>query len=207
MTNDLLAGKVDMKRLQEYADWVELLFKYADKSILLTGNYDAQVGAFATGKSVFLHQGNWVEPNLKSANATFKMGFAPHGSMKKVTDGIFVSAPSFYAINKESRNIALAKKFLVDLATTPEGANYMVKEAGMIPAFSGISLNPDGQLSKSVQQWVAAGKVYSWDQYYFSGDFRDKVLTPIYNQFATGSISKAEFVNLMVKAFKDNAQK
>jgi len=207
VVNDLLAGKVDEKRLQEYADWVELMFKYADKSILLTGNYDSQVGAFATQKTVFLHQGNWVDPNLKAANATFKMAFAPYGSMKKTTDGIFVSAPSFYAINKESKNVALAKKFLNDLVTTTEGHNYMVKDAGMIPAFSGISLSPDGQLSKSVQQWSAAGKVYSWDQYYFSGDFRDKVTTPIYNQFAAGSITKAQFVELMTKAFKDNVQK
>lgn len=203
VVNDLLAGKVDATRLSEYADWVELLFKYADKSILTTGNYDSQVGAFATGKSVFLHQGNWVDGNLKGV-ANFKMAFAPHGSMKATTDGIFVAAPSFYAINKDSKNLAMAKKFLTDLATTPEGAQYMVKDAGMIPAYSGISLQPDGQLSQSVQAWSAAGKVYSWDQYYFTGDFRDKVLTPIYNQFATGKINKAKFIDLMTKAFIEN---
>jgi len=203
VVNDLLAGKVDATRLSEYADWVELLFKYSDKSILTTGNYDSQVGAFATGKSVFLHQGNWVDGNLKGV-ATFKMAFAPHGSMKATTDGIFVAAPSFYAINKDSKNLAMAKKFLTDLATTPEGAQYMVKDAGMIPAYSGISLQPDGQLSQSVQAWSTAGKVYSWDQYYFTGDFRDKVLTPIYNQFATGKINKAKFIDLMTKAFIEN---
>ncbi|TFG82347.1 MAG: carbohydrate ABC transporter substrate-binding protein [Spirochaetales bacterium] len=204
VVNDLLAGKVDAKRLAEYADWVELLFKYADKAILTTGNYDSQVGAFATGKAVFLHQGNWTDPNIKGANATFKMAFAPHGSMKQATDGIFVAAPSFYVINKDSKNIAAAKKFLTDLATTPEGAKYMVQDAGMIPAYSGISLQPDGQLSKSVQAWSAAGKVYSWSQYYFTGDFRDKILTPIYNQFATGKINKAKFIDLMTKAFIEN---
>lgn len=204
VVNDLLAGKVDAQRLSEYADWVELLFKYADKAVLTTGNYDAQVGAFATGKAVFLHQGNWTDPNIKGANATFKMAFAPHGSMKQATDGIFVAAPSFYAVNKDSKNLAMAKKFLVDLATSPEGAKYMVTDAGMIPAYSGISLQPAGQLSQSVQAWSAAGKVYSWSQYYFSGDFRDKTLNPIYNQFATGKINKAKFVELMTKAFIDN---
>jgi raffinose/stachyose/melibiose transport system substrate-binding protein len=204
VVNDLLAGKVDATRLSEYADWVELLFKYADKAVLTTGNYDSQVGAFATGKSVFLHQGNWTDPNIKGANATFKMAFAPHGSMKKATDGIFVAAPSFYALNKDSKNLEMAKKFLTDLATTPEGAQYMVKDAGMIPAYSGISLQPDGQLSQSVQAWSAAGKVYSWSQYYFSGDFRDKTLNPLYNQFATGKINKAKFIELMSKAFVEN---
>lgn len=204
VVNDLLAGKVDATRLSEYADWVELLFKYADRSELLTGNYDSQVGAFATGKAAFLHQGNWTDPNMKAANAAFKMAFAPHGSMKQATDGIFVSAPSYFAINKESKNLDLARKFIVDLVNTPEGHNYMVKEAGMIPAYSGISLKPEGQLSQSVQEWSAAGKVYSWNQYHFTGDFRDKVLNPIYNQFAAGQINKAQFVEQMTKAFVEN---
>lgn len=204
VVNDLLAGKVDATRLSEYADWVELLFKFADKGVLTTGNYDSQVGAFATGKAVFLHQGNWTDPNIQGAKATFKMAFAPHGSMKKATDGIFVAAPSFYAINKDSKSLAMAKKFIVDLVNTPAGHSYMVEAAGMIPAYSGISLQPSGQLSKSVQEWSAAGKVYSWSQYYFTGDFRDKTLNPIYNQFASGSINKAQFIDQMNKALIAN---
>jgi raffinose/stachyose/melibiose transport system substrate-binding protein len=200
----LLAGKVDAKRLSEYADWVELLFKYSDKSILTTGNYDAQVGAFATGKAVFLHQGNWTDPNMAAAKTNFKMAFAPHGSMKAVTNGIFVAAPSFYAINKDSKNIAAAKRFLNDLVNTPEGNKYMVTDAGMIPAYSNVTLKPTGQLSQSVQSWAAQGKVYSWNQYNFTGDFRQKTLIPIYNQFATGQISKAQFIDLMTKAFIAN---
>jgi raffinose/stachyose/melibiose transport system substrate-binding protein len=202
VVNDLLAGNVDAQRLSEYADWVELLFKYADKAVLTTGNYDAQVGAFATGKAAFLHQGNWVDPNMAQAKATFPMAFAPHGSTAQAVDGIFVSAPSFYVVNKNSKNVKAAKKFLSDLVFTDAGNKYMVTDAGMIPAFSNITLNPSGQLSKSVQAYAASGKIYSWNQYYFTGDFRDKTLTPIYNQFATGSINKAKFIELMTKAFE-----
>jgi raffinose/stachyose/melibiose transport system substrate-binding protein len=203
VVNDLLAKKVDAKRLAEYADWVELLFQYADITVLTTGNYDAQVGAFASGEAVFLHQGNWTDPNMAQANATFKMAFAPHGSMHSATDGIFVAAPSFYVINKNSDNVETAKQFLKDMVYTKEGQNFMVKEAGMIPAFANITLNPDGQLSQSVQKWSAAGKVYSWNQYYFSGDFRDQKLAPIYNQFANGMVTKAEFIDLMIQAFME----
>lgn len=202
VVDDLLKGNVDAQRLAEYADWVELLFNYADKAVLTTGNYDAQVGAFANGKTAFLHQGNWVDGNLAGAGATFKTAFAPHGSMEKATDGIFVAAPSFYAVNSESDNVDAAKQFLTDLATTEAGANYMVQEAGMIPAFSGISQKPSGQLSTSVMEWSGKGKVYSWNQYLFTGEFRDQTLAPIYNQFANGAISKTEFINLMTNAFK-----
>lgn len=202
VVNDLLAGKVDAARLSQYADWVELLFKYADKAVLTTGNYDAQVGAFASQKAAFLHQGNWVDPNMAQAKATFSMAFAPHGSMAKVTDGIFVSAPSFYVLNKGSKNIAAAKKFLNDLVYTEGGNKYMVTDAGMIPAFKNVKLSPAGQLSKSVQAWASAGKVYSWNQYDFTTDFRQKTLAPIYNQFANGAITKAQFIDLMTKAFQ-----
>ena len=202
VTNDLLAGKVDAKRLADYADWVELLFKYADPTVLATGNYDAQVGAFAAGQAAFLHQGNWVDPNMAQAKAKFAMAFAPHGSMTRATDGIFVAAPSFYVIDKDSRNVAAAKKFLNDLVYTEAGNTYMVKDAGMIPAYKNIKQNPSGQLSRSVQAWAAAGKIYSWNQYSFTDDFRHKTLGPIYNQFATGAITKAQFIDLMTKAFQ-----
>jgi len=201
--NKVLAGDIDSKRLAEYADWVELLFNYADQAILTTGDYDAQVGAFAAGKAAFLHQGNWTDGNIQQAGATFDMAFAPHGSMKADTDGIFVAAPAYYVINKESANVEAAKQFLNDMVFTAEGNKYMVEEAGMIPAFANVELNPTGKLSKSVQEWAAEGKVYSWNQYLFSGDFRDQTLAPIYNQFALGVINKDEFVNYLTEAFEN----
>jgi raffinose/stachyose/melibiose transport system substrate-binding protein len=206
VVNALLAGKVDAKRLSEYANWVELLFKYAYKAVLTTGNYDAQVGAFAAGQAAFLHQGNWTDPNMAQAKATFPMAFAPHGSMAQATDGIFVAAPSFYCVNKSSRNLVAAREFLNDLVFTEAGNKYMVLDAGSIPAFSNVKLNPTGQLSKSVQVWAAAGKIYSWSQYYFTEDFRNKTLAPIYNQFASGAVTKAQFIELMTKAFQGLAK-
>jgi len=200
VVNAMLAGTVDEKRLADYAEWVDLLFKYSDKAVLTTGNYDTQVGAFATQKAVFLHQGNWTDPNITAANATFAMAFAPHGSMEQATDGIFVAAPSYYVINSESKNIDAAKQFLNDMVFTEAGNDYIVNKAGMIPAFKNISLQPSGALSKSVQAYAAAGKVYSWNQYYFSTDFRDQTLGPIYNQLANGQIDKAQFIELMKAA-------
>lgn len=203
VANKFVNGEVDSVRLAEYADWVELLFMYADKAVLTTGDYDAQVGAFAAGKAAFLHQGNWTDGNIEQANATFKMAFAPHGSMNAVTDGIFVSAPTYYVINKESENVEAAKQFLNDMVFTDEGQKFMVEDAGMIPAYANIKLNPKGQLSQSVQKWSAEGKVYSWNQYLFSTDFRDQTLAPIYEQFALGLIDKNEFVSYMTDALEN----
>lgn len=206
VTNALLAGNVDMDRLSQYANWVELLFKYADQSVLLTGDYDAQVNAFANGKAAFLHQGNWADGNIEASGATFNRAFAPHGDLNAVTDGIFVSPPTWYVINKDSKVVSIAEKFLNDLVYTEAGNDYMVNKAGMIPAFANITMSPSSPLSQSVQAWAAAGKVYSWDQYYFSEDFRNNVLAPIYNRFAKGDLDKAGFIAAMKQAFIDNAK-
>ncbi|MEJ2013861.1 MAG: extracellular solute-binding protein [Anaerolineales bacterium] len=203
VVNALLAGKVDASRMQQYANWVGLMFKYADQTILTTGDYNAQVNAFATQKAVFLHQGNWVDPNMKQAGVTFEMAFVPYGSLNKSTDGIFVAAPSWYVVNKDSKNVAGAEKFLNDMVFTKAGQDFIVNKADMIPAFKNIDLQPSGQLSKSVGAWMKAGKIYAWNQYYFSSDFRQQVLGPIYNQFATGQIDEAKFIQLMTNAFKN----
>ena len=203
VTNDLLEGNVDVARLSEYADWVELLFTYADESVLLTGGYDEQVGAFATGNAAFLHQGNWTDPNMAAANASFPMAFAPHGSLSEDTPGIFVSAPWFWVVNSESDSLDGAKQYLNDLVYTDEGTDYVVNVAGQIPAFGNIEDQPTGQLSQSVQAFAGSGDVYAWLQYNFSGDFRDQTLAPIYNQFASGDISKQQFVDLMADAFRN----
>ena len=201
VANNILAGNIDDTRLNEYADWVDLLFKYADKTVLTTGNYDSQVGAFLNQKAVFLHQGNWVDGNL--TDATFKMAFAPHGSSTSDTDGIFVSAPAWYVVNKESKNYQAALDFLKALVYTDLGQKYMVEDAGMIPAFGNITLKPKGQLSQSVQAWTAEGKVYSWNQYLFANEFRDNVLGPIYDQLAQGAVTADEFKALLKNALME----
>jgi raffinose/stachyose/melibiose transport system substrate-binding protein len=207
VTNQLLAGNVDTNRMNQYANWVELLFQYANPSVLLTGDYDAQVNAFANQKAVFIHQGNWIEPNLKNANATFKRAYAPHGTLNAVTDGIFVAAPSWYVIHKGSKNIQAAKDFLNFLAGTQAGHNYMVNEIGAIPAFKSVAIEPTAPLSVSVMDWSKQGKIYSWNQYYLSGELRENTLGPIYATFADGvtkntANARTAFITAMTNAFK-----
>lgn len=207
VVNDLLDGDVDASRIEQYANWVELLFEYADPTVLATGDYDAQVNAFAEQKAVFIHQGNWIEPNLEAANVTFDRAYAPHGTLDAVTDGIFVSAPSWYVVNKDSANLQGALDFLTYMATSEEGHNYMVNEIGAIPAFKSVTLQPSAPLSVSVAEWMSAGKIYAWNQYYFTSDFRSNTLGPIYATFISAVLdaeatAKQDFIDEMTTAFE-----
>lgn len=191
----LLNGEADVDRLTEYADWVELLFEYADKAVLLTGNYDAQVGQFGTGQAAFVHQGNWIDPWLADNGVDFEMGYAPHASTHGEHNAIFIGAPSYYVLNNESENQEAARDFLNFLATQEAGHNYMVNEAKMIPAFTNVTLTPDAPLSANVAKWVAIeGGAYTWLQNDMPDGFGMGTIAPLYETFAKGELTKAEFI-------------
>lgn len=179
-----LEGKMDEARFREYAKYLALLFKYADQNILLNGSYDDQVGSFAQGKTAFLHQGNWVDPNMAQMGVTFKIGYAPHAFTNTPQTGLYLFAPSWYVVNAQSPRVEEAKAFLAAMATTPEGHDYIVNKAGMIPAFKSVTLKPSGQLSQALMAANAKGGNYG----VFFGMLPDgagqNVFGPVYDLFA-----------------------
>jgi raffinose/stachyose/melibiose transport system substrate-binding protein len=189
-------GQVDSARLTKFAEYYNLLFRYANRNTLLTGGYDQQLGDYAIGKTVFIHQGNWTDPTFMDLGIRPEMGYVPHAFLDDTTDGIFVGAPSWYLINAKSKEIDEAKKFLIAMASTPEGHDYMVNKAGMVPAFKSVNLKPEGQLSRAVQEWSSKGKIYAWQQNEMPDGFGMETLGPIFHQMASGQIDPAGFVRL-----------
>ncbi|MGD9910334.1 MAG: ABC transporter substrate-binding protein [Candidatus Izemoplasmatales bacterium] len=202
--DDLNAGIANDTRLADLANWVELLFEYSDQTVLLEGTYDSQVQLFDSGHAAFIHQGNWIDPNLDEAD--FEMGYAPHATVSGTVDSIFVSAPSYYVINKDSDNITEAKLFLNDLASTSEGADYMVNQAHMVPAFKSITLVPSTPLSAAVASWMASGNIYAWWQNDMPSGFGMETLGPIYTLYASGQITKTEFIAQIKTAIEGLAE-
>ena len=195
-----LRGELDDARFAQYAKYLQLLFKYADKKILLNGSYDDQVGAFAQGKTAFLHQGNWVDPNLKQLGVTFKIGYAPHAFLDTEEKGLYLFAPSWYCVNAKSPNAEAAKAFLASIAGSPDGHDYMVNQAGMIPAFKSVTLKPAGQLSQALMEANARGGNYG----VFFGMLPDgagqNVFGPIFDLFAQNPANIDQFIADMQKA-------
>ncbi|CAM3632361.1 ABC transporter substrate-binding protein [Erysipelothrix urinaevulpis] len=198
-----LEGKVDEKRLNDYADWVELLFNYTDEKLLTVGSADDQFALFGEGKYAFMHQGTWADINVKNAGGEFEMGFAPYGSLgSEKTEGLFIGSSSYYVVNKDSKQADTAKAFLNDLAMTEEGQKMLVEEAQLISAFTNNSLKPELPLSKFVADWIVADKpAYSFtNQYSLPDGFGTNTLGQIFGQFANKKIDKAKFVELVTDA-------
>ncbi|MGX7107871.1 ABC transporter substrate-binding protein [Facklamia miroungae] len=201
ITEMTLAGEVDQDRMANYADWVELLFQHTDKQMLTVGTQEDMDIAFATGQAAFLHQGNWKDPNLSELEADFEMGFIPYQTLgtEENADGLFIGAPSYYVVNKESGAMESINKFFQDMVDTPEGQDFIVNQANMISPFSTTKETPKAPMSAFLAQWIVDEKpVYSFDSTYFMPDgFGMNNLGPIYGQFAQGNIDKDEFIQLM----------
>ena len=197
--DQVLAGKVDPERFHQYCQYVNLIFKYSDPDMLVNGTQDSQLAAFANGKAAFYHQGNWMDPSLVALNPDFEIAYAPHAFLHEETDGILVNPPSWYVIN-ENGNKDEALAYLNFLATSEEGADYMVNKAAMVPAFTNVTLAPSAPLSKSVMEWNAAGKTYDWQQYKLPDGFGMGTLGPIYELLASGAIDVDTFESMMKDA-------
>ncbi len=192
---DLLNGVPNMDRLEALSLWVELLFDFADPNILLSGTYDQMINAFRNENVAFLHQGNWVDPNLLAAPAIdFEVGYAPHASGLGQVNSIFVGPPSYFVVNNQGNNPELAKQFLNDLVFTEAGHRFIVEEALYVPAFTNIELIPSAPLSAVVFEYAQAGNIYAWWQNDMPPGFGMDDLGPIYFLFANGDITREQFI-------------
>ena len=198
--DQVLEGKVDEDRFHAYCEYVALIFKYSDPEMLLNGTQDMQLAAFANGKTAFYHQGNWMDPNIVALNVDFPIAYAPHAFLHEDTDGILVNAPSWYVVNANAGNVEQATDFLNALALTEAGQDYMVNKAAMVPAFTNVTLEPATPLSKSVMEWNAAGKTYSWQQYKLPDGFGMGTLGAIYELLASGAVDEPTFEQMMKDA-------
>ena len=203
----LLKGEVDAERFHQYCQYVALIFKYSDPDMLLNGTQDSQLAAFANGKAAFYHQGNWMDPTIAQAGGvTFPVAYAPHAFLKEDTDGILTDAAAWYVVNSKG-NVEEATAYLNALCGTDEGKEYMVDKAGMIPAFSNVEAKASDStpLTKSVVEWVNAGKTYSWQQYKMWDGFGMGTLGQIYELLASGAIDVDTFEAMMIDAIATRA--
>lgn len=189
------SGKVDNDRLEQWSEYVELLFKYSNKEVLLNGTYEDQIKLWAEGKSVFIHQGNWIDPMLEKYNINFNVGIAPHAFTHEKMDGIMVDAPSYWAIFNGSKNIEEAKDFLESVASTKEGEEFL-KKCGLISPYKSSTESPETPVGKALNEWIKNGNItYDWQMTNLPEGFTTDKLGVIYEKLALSEIDRNGFAS------------
>ena len=201
---DLLEqGKIDKDRFSKYADMVELFNKYADPAILVSGTYDQQIQNFSAGKYAFVTQGSWIGATMTNddkeqyeAAGKFKVGMIPY-AFEEGIDTIQTNSPSWWAVfdndNKEE-----ALKFL-QWVSEDEGQKILVQKAGFVSPFKSISYVADDPFAQTITDYTKAGKTSAWHWLGNKEGLAQNALGVVYQDFASGNLDKAKFVDTVEK--------
>ncbi|EGL36821.1 ABC transporter substrate-binding protein [Oribacterium sp. oral taxon 108] len=201
---DLLEqGKIDKDRFSKYADMVELFNKYADPSLLVSGTYDQQIQNFSAGKYAFVTQGSWIGATMTNddkeqyeAAGKFKVGMIPY-AFEEGIDTIQTNSPSWWAVfdndNKED-----ALKFL-QWVSEDEGQKILVEKAGFVSPFKSISYVADDPFAQTITDYTKAGKTSAWHWLGNKEGLAQNALGVVYQDFASGNLDKAKFVDTVEK--------
>lgn len=201
---DLLnEGKLDQTRFGEFADYMRLLFDYADPNVLISGTYDDQLALWAQGKAAFITQGNWIDPSLPDYNVEFECGMAPHAFLEKDTPGILADAPAYWGVYSESDKTDACLAFLEALATTEAGQQCLVIECGMVSPYKSTTIEPATPLAVSMIPYIKADNTYAWDWYYMPEGVSQNATGAVFELYAKNEIDKAGFVSMMETAISD----
>lgn len=201
---DLLEqGKIDKDRFSKYADMVELFNKYADPSLLVSGTYDQQIQNFSAGKYAFVTQGSWIGATMTNDDkeqyetaGKFKVGMVPY-AFEEGIDTIQTNSPSWWAVfdndNKEE-----ALKFL-QWVSEDEGQKILVEKAGFVSPFKSISYVADDPFAQTITDYTKAGKTSAWHWLGNKEGLAQNALGVVYQDFASGNLDKAKFVDTVEK--------
>ena len=201
---DLLEqGKIAKDRFSKYADMVELFNKYADPALLVSGTYDQQIQNFSAGKYAFVTQGSWIGATMTNddkeqyeAAGKFKVGMIPY-AFEEGIDTIQTNSPSWWAVfdndNKEE-----ALKFL-QWVSEDEGQKILVQKAGFVSPFKSISYVAEDPFAQTITDYTKAGKTSAWHWLGNKEGLAQNALGVVYQDFASGNLDKAKFVDTVEK--------
>lgn len=196
-------GKLDTERATQYSDFLGLLFQYSDQQTLISGTYDDQLALWAQGKAAFITQGNWIDPSLPGYNVTFNCGIAPLAFEKEDMTSVLADCPSWWCVSSESDKVDAAKAFLDYLATSEEGQNCLVRDAGMISPYKSSTVAPETPLALSLKTYVDEGKTSSWAWSNMKEGLAQKATGLVYETYAKGDIDKDQFVTMLQTSIAD----
>ncbi|MDR1532464.1 MAG: ABC transporter substrate-binding protein [Clostridiales bacterium] len=205
LINKLRKGEVDEARLDKFADYVKLLFEYADQGVLVSGTYDDQLALFAQGKTAFLTQGNWVDPSLPGYGAAFSCGILPYAFLDEDTPGVTADSPSWWAVYNGG-SVDAAKAFLTDILLSDAGQKMFVKDCGAISAYKSCGYTPDTPVSANLFAKTQSGPTYAWDWSSMPMGIAQNATGPVFELYAKGSVDKPQFIDMMTAAIADYAE-
>lgn len=147
-------------------DLLDLTLKYGNPRPLET-DFNQQITMLSTGEVAMIHQGSWAEEGILKINPRIKLAYLPVPVGEDPDKArVMVDANILYRLNKDSKNLQEARKWLKWLITSESGRKFIVDECKFIPTIKGVK-PPNVQLANETISYMAKKRTYPWVQGYW----------------------------------------
>jgi raffinose/stachyose/melibiose transport system substrate-binding protein len=152
----------DNPYMDGFFDVLDMTLDYGKGAESIGVSYDTQVSDFSTGKTAMMQQGVWTIDSIVKINPDINMGmFAIPLSENPEETRMPVGVPAYYTINKDSKHVDEAKKFLIWLHEN--GQKYIVDSFKLIPAFTDMKATEElGPLAADLFSYVENDQTIPW---------------------------------------------
>lgn len=152
----------DLVHMNGFFDVLDSTLQYGKGPESVGISYDQQVSDFASGKSAMMQQGVWTINSILKINPDMKMGmFAIPLTDNPDETKLPVGVPGYYVVNKNSKHVDEAKKFLNWLHAN--GQKYLVESFKLIPAFTDLQTTAElGPLAADLSTYVENNQTIPW---------------------------------------------
>lgn len=152
----------EVANMNGFFDVLDMTADYGKGAESVGVSYDDQVSNFASGKTAMMQQGVWTIDSIKKINPNINIGmFAIPLTDTAAETRLPVGVPGYYVLNKNSKNLDAAKKFLTWLHEN--GQKYLVESFMLIPAFTDLKTTPElGPLAADLSKYVSENKTIPW---------------------------------------------
>ncbi|HBG16411.1 MAG TPA: ABC transporter substrate-binding protein [Firmicutes bacterium] len=156
----------DLPSAMKIFDLLDLTLKYGNPRPLET-DFTQQITLLATGEVAMIHQGSWAEEGIRKINPQIQIGYLPVPVGEDPDKArVMVDANILYRLNKDSKNLNEAKKWLEWLIASDSGREFIVNGCKFIPTIKGIN-PPDVQLANETIDYMFKNLTYPWVQGYW----------------------------------------
>ncbi|MEX2414889.1 MAG: ABC transporter substrate-binding protein [Paenibacillaceae bacterium] len=152
----------DVVNMDGFFNVLDMTLDYGKGVESIGVSYDNQVSDFSTGKTAMMQQGVWTIDSIMKINKDINMGmFAIPLTENSEDTRLPVGVPAYYVLNKDSKNLEEAKKFLNWLHEN--GQKYLVDSFKLIPAFTDLETTPElGPLAADLNSYVTKDQTIPW---------------------------------------------
>lgn len=196
----------NVANMNGFFDVLDMTVKYGKGAESVGISYDNQVSDFSTGKTAMMQQGVWTIDSITKINPNLKIGmFAIPLNDNAAETRLPVGVPGYYVLNKNSKNLDEAKKFLNWLHDN--GQKYLVDSFKLIPAFTDLKTSPDlGPLAQDLSAYVQKNQTIPWAHTLWPSGSNQEFAKPL-QAYVGGQMNKEQTLTEVQKIWTDRVKK